>query len=115
MRRAHARARADFCIVQTRTVAMMPWKLKWPISGGRLGLQGNMRFVRMPAKRRGARCACARGWESRIVQNRKIAMQPWKLQRPVGGDRLNFQVRMGSCVCYLLWAMQEATCADARG
>ena len=41
---ARARVGGEFCIAQTRTVAMMPWNLKWPLSGGRLDLQVSMRL-----------------------------------------------------------------------
>ena len=43
-------------IVQNKTVAMLPWALKWPLSGDRLNFQVNMRFC-FRCRPGGAACA----------------------------------------------------------
>ena len=37
-----ARALSEFCIVHNRKVAMLAWKLKWPLNGDRLDFEVNM-------------------------------------------------------------------------
>ena len=60
-RTPRARAGGEFCIEQTRTVAMIPWKLK-----GRLAVADWFCKVtcvcQMSVRRRSARCARALGW-----------------------------------------------------
>ena len=86
----------------TRKVAVLAWKLKLTLSGGRWGFQGKvgpwcmfpyLDQCRAPHGRARARAPpCSRG-----VHNREVAMVAWKLQRTVRGDRLHFQVSMGPC------------------
>ena len=43
VRRERARGRGVLYL-QNRKVAVLPWELKWPLSGGRMAFQVNMRF-----------------------------------------------------------------------
>ena len=81
---------------------MLPWNLKWALTGDRLAFQVSMRPFRCrpggaayaARTRARARARARAGGEFCIVQNRSVAMLPWKLKRPFIGGRLGCQVKM---------------------
>ena len=109
-----ARACAELCISQNRQVAMLPWKRKRALSGGRLDLQGNQRFFVLPmsARRRSVRRAYARAHArarvgSSVLCRKKVATLPWELKWPFSGGRFDFQVNL----CFFRCRPRGAACA----
>ena len=81
-RTPRARAGGEFCIEQTRTVAMIPWKLK-----GRLTVADWFCKVtcvcQMSVRRRSARCARARVGRSALRRLAKSPCSPGNSSGPV--------------------------------
>ena len=85
-----ARACAELCISQNRQVAMLPWKRKRALSGGRLDLQGNQRFLCSRCRPGGAAYAArtrertrARGWEVLCCAEKKSPPCPGNSSGPL--------------------------------
>ena len=87
---ARARAGGEFCKVQNRSVAMLPWR-QWPLSGGRLHFQVSMRVSGVgQAAQRAPRVRARADGEFCILQKRKVAMLPWKQKWPLQRLRIGF-------------------------
>ena len=108
--------------------AVLAWKPKWALSGGRLSFQGNVFFAcslvraiqqglraRTRAGDHGHAPMCERKASLCVVQNNRDAMFALAPKGTLRGGRLDFQVNMVSSVFSLLWAMQSPARANARG